>query len=721
MRMLTRSLVVFVTVVAAACGSVSGTPDAGGPDAPPDGPSPDAPPVDAPSPDAPPVDAPPGARTLTVARTGTGTGTVTSSVGGLDCGAICGAALPAGTVVTLTATPAAGSTFAGWTGPCTGAAPTCTLTLTADTTVGAGFTLMTHQVVVSLAGNGLGTVSSTPAGISCPGTCTTTAGHGAVITLTAAAQAGSTFAGWSGACSGTGPCALTVDGDRAVTATFAVADTLVVTRSGAGTGTVTSSPAGITCGADCSETYPPNTTVTLTATPAAGSVFQGWSGGGCAGTGPCTLTVNGAVTVDAMFGIPQCTLTVARAGTGTGTVVSTPTGISCGATCAVTTACGTTFTLTATPAGASSFAGWSGGCTGTGTCTVALTSSRTVTATFTQAPVMPNLVFVTSTTTTGNIGGLAGADAKCQSAAAQAGLAGTYRAWLSTSTANAIDRLGTASGWTLVDGRPFANTKADLAAGRIFYPITLDETGAARPFNSAWTATNSDGTWISVDNACSNWTSTANVGVTAGSTLGASGSWTAYSGNPCTSPLRLYCFGIDRAASVTVTPVAGRRIFMSQAAWSSGGGVASADALCASEAAAAGLTGTFKALLATTTASAASRFSTTGTPWVRTDGIALTSTAAAMFASSTSSYAVAPNLTAGGVALDTNPRRYLWSGAADMNALGTAASTCSNWTSTSATIMPTTAELSLATPSSLFGGIGYQTCAVANRLMCLQQ
>jgi hypothetical protein len=133
------------------------------------------------------------------------------------------------------------------------------------------------------------------------------------------------------------------------------------------------------------------------------------------------------------------------------------------------------------------------------------------------------------------------------------------------------------------------------------------------------------------------------------------------------------------------------------------------------------LTGTFRALLATTTASAASRFGTTGATWVRADGIAITTTAAELFAAATSAYRVVPNQTANGAYVTASPRRYLWSGATSLTATGTAASTCSDWTSTSSTVMPQLAELNTATPSNLFGGIGYLTCATAQRLMCLQQ
>jgi hypothetical protein len=77
--------------------------------------------------------------------------------------------------------------------------------------------------------------------------------------------------------------------------------TLTVAKAGSGTGTVTSSPAGLDCGAVCAYTYPPAKLVTLTASPSAGSVFSGWSGGGCSGTAPCSLVGNVPATVTATF------------------------------------------------------------------------------------------------------------------------------------------------------------------------------------------------------------------------------------------------------------------------------------------------------------------------------------------------------------------------------------------------------------------------------------
>ena len=76
---------------------------------------------------------------------------------------------------------------------------------------------------------------------------------------------------------------------------------LTVSKAGDGAGTVASTPAGIQCGTTCSATYLAGTSVTLTATPASGSTFTGWSGGGCTGTGTCTPADIDEVTVTATF------------------------------------------------------------------------------------------------------------------------------------------------------------------------------------------------------------------------------------------------------------------------------------------------------------------------------------------------------------------------------------------------------------------------------------
>jgi aryl-phospho-beta-D-glucosidase BglC (GH1 family) len=243
----------------------------------------------------------------------------------------------------------------------------------------------TFALTVAKAGTGSGTVTSSPSGINCGATCSANYTSGASVTLTPAAASGSTFAGWGGACTGTGACTVSMTAARSVTATFTSSATtfaLGVTRSGTGTGTVTSTPSGISCGATCSANYASGTSVTLTAAAAGGSSFTGW-GGACTGTGGCTVSMTAARSVTATFTTATTfALAVTRAGTGTGTVTSAPSGVNCGTTCSANYATGTSVTLTAAAASGSTFAGWSGACTGTAGCTVSMTAARNVTATF---------------------------------------------------------------------------------------------------------------------------------------------------------------------------------------------------------------------------------------------------------------------------------------------------------------------------------------------------
>jgi len=160
--------------------------------------------------------------------------------------------------------------------------------------------------------------------------------------------------------------------------------TITAADGGTGTGTIVSSPTGINCGTLCSATYPSGTTVTLTATPASGSAFSGWSGSYCSGTSPCSVAGAGSVTVSAMFAaLGTYTLTVSKQGPGT--VSSSPGGISCGSSCLASYASGSVVILTAVPGNGARFNGWTGGaCNGTGTCTVMLNTAMSVTASFSK-------------------------------------------------------------------------------------------------------------------------------------------------------------------------------------------------------------------------------------------------------------------------------------------------------------------------------------------------
>ncbi|MBV8051230.1 MAG: hypothetical protein JOZ80_08590 [Acidobacteriaceae bacterium] len=147
-------------------------------------------------------------------------------------------------------------------------------------------------------------IASTPAGINCGTSCTAGFKPGTQITLTATAGTNSAFAGWSGACTGTGACTVTLNSNTSVGAAFSLtAATLNLTLAGTGTGTVTSSPSGINCGTTCTATFPPGTQVTLMATAGANSYLVSW-GGACSGSTSCTVTLNNNESVTATLNSP---------------------------------------------------------------------------------------------------------------------------------------------------------------------------------------------------------------------------------------------------------------------------------------------------------------------------------------------------------------------------------------------------------------------------------
>lgn len=250
-------------------------------------------------------------------------------------------------------------------------------------------------VHVEIAGNGAGTVEAP--GIACGEDCDEEYAEGSEVVLVATPAEGSHFAGWSGVgCADTlnaAPlsCAATVDDAMNLVATFTLEQhALSVAVIGEGSGIVTSDPAGIGCEANCEATFDHGTQVTLTATPAVGSELVGWSSPTCPGTSPCTVSLTEARSITAEFGIQRHALSIALAGTGAGRVTSLPVGIDCGtsgtSTCGFPFAHGELITLTAAPSAGSVFAGWAGGCTGTGSCTVTVDAVKSVTATFDLQP-----------------------------------------------------------------------------------------------------------------------------------------------------------------------------------------------------------------------------------------------------------------------------------------------------------------------------------------------
>jgi uncharacterized repeat protein (TIGR02543 family) len=320
-------------------------------------------------------------------------------------GSACGATVPFGALVSLTATPDGSSLFKTWTTTCTGTG-TCSLTMNSPKTVGVRFDPSAYLFTANLAGAGQGTVSAidlTPDPdvllFACAaGPCSASVGSGHQVSVAAIPAPGFLFTGWTGTyCRGTAtPCTVAMDGARSATANFQPAEVpLGVVLTGAGSGTVTGGPIACTSGssAGCSGMVPYNTSVTLSAAPAPGYIFKRWEGAVGCGTAPtCTVTLTAAKTVNARFEPATFRVTVSMQGLGTGTVTRAATGFVCekagsaGATCTFDADNGTTVSLSAAPTGSSTFRGWGVVCTGTGACSFTANSDKSVWATFDPGP-----------------------------------------------------------------------------------------------------------------------------------------------------------------------------------------------------------------------------------------------------------------------------------------------------------------------------------------------
>ena len=171
-------------------------------------------------------------------------------------------------------------------------------------------------------------------------------------------------------------------------------------------------------------------------------------------------------------------------------------------------------------------------------------------------------VFVTSQTFTANLGGLSGADSKCQELADAAGLSGTFKAWLSDSTTDARDRLAQAAvPYMRVDGVPIADNFADLVDGDLAAPLEIDEAGmmaTGSPF--VWTRTSTAGIHpsragctqgppddpLGLCLTCRDWfdgvTGAPRFDGGIGSWLFANSQWTFNGANQCNDMNHVYCF-----------------------------------------------------------------------------------------------------------------------------------------------------------------------------------
>jgi uncharacterized repeat protein (TIGR02543 family) len=321
----------------------------------------------------------------------------------IDCGGgttDCTWSMPTSSTATLVETPSTGYSFAGWGGACTGTGQTCTVSMTGDRNVTASFTQAASDHVLTVTVTGNGTV--TGGGIACTSAggsgCTATEPADSNVTLTATPGSGAGFTGWGGACAGSSvTCTVTMSTDKSVTADFSGGGggstvPLAVTVSGSGSGRVTGG--GIDCGAGgstCAVNATTGSSVTLTATPATGSTFDGW-GGACSGTATtCSVTMDSAKAVSAGFSSsaapPGDSVLLTLRVSGAGSVASSAGTCSSDGPaklCTQSFARGASVVLTARAANGGRFVGWSGACSGTQTtCNLRLTAATTVNATFT--------------------------------------------------------------------------------------------------------------------------------------------------------------------------------------------------------------------------------------------------------------------------------------------------------------------------------------------------
>ena len=332
---------------------------------------------------------------LTVTLGGEGTGKV--SGGPIDCGldgAACAVDVDNGATVVLSATPGTDSAFGGWGIVCTGTG-TCSFKMNSAKTLSARFDPASYPLTVTVTGNGKVTGSGIDCGAGTSGACVARPAAGSTVTLSAAPVGDADFAGWSGACTGTGACTVTMSAARSVGASFQAATrSLTIAIGGGGAGSVTGP--GVNCsgssGTTCTTAWTPGAVVSLTATPSGNSPFGGW-GGACTGTGACTVTMDGAKTVTASFLAGLYRLTVSPQGTGGGTVAAvdgagSPLPLSCTVKGGVASGCtldlpgGTKVTLVAVSDATSVFSGWAIACVGTAPCSVTLSTNRTVAARF---------------------------------------------------------------------------------------------------------------------------------------------------------------------------------------------------------------------------------------------------------------------------------------------------------------------------------------------------
>ena len=249
--------------------------------------------------------------TLTVTKSGAGSGTVTAT--GLTCKSkTCSGTYNGGSSVTLTAAPATGSFFSGWSDGCDSVeGDTCTVVVSDNMTVTAAFGKL-FQLTVKKNTGGTVTSDDEEQVINCGDDCNETYQSGTAVVLTAVPDDNSKFASWTG-CPGkaANACTVNMSAKKTVTAKFRAKKQYTLKTVLQKGGTVSSDDSNIVCDATlkaktCTGALKyredDNTQVVLTAANAENYEFTGWSGGVCAGAETtCTVTITGSKTVKANF------------------------------------------------------------------------------------------------------------------------------------------------------------------------------------------------------------------------------------------------------------------------------------------------------------------------------------------------------------------------------------------------------------------------------------
>ncbi len=462
--------------------------------------------------------------------------------------------------------------------------------------------------------------------------------------------------------------------------------TLSITIAGTGSGGV-SALGGISCTTGtCNFTVEDGTTISLNSVVNTGSTFDGWSmdAASCATTTPCEIQMTGNRAVTATYSIKTFSVTLRKYNLSgaDGTIsLSGPGGVGCGVSCIATTSVlpyGQYMLSGVVDGGTNVVLGWPQGCSGTASsCMVSVDADKTFVVVFGPPS---NYVFALSLDVApGALGGVGGADTRCQNAASAAGLpdAASFRAWLSTSSINARDRLGTARGWVRPDGLPVADAVTSFASatGSMWFPPSLTADKLSSPWNGAVTGTKADGT-LNAAASCGDFASTSGSTMT-GLLGGGFPEWTEYiyTQNCSDTFLAIYCFGTGKTTTLTLPTIAGRKAFVTANPLGppAGSFVSTLDTACQT----AGGAATYKAFVSPGAMSVQSRFDLTKQLWVRPDGVPIAFDLPRLFTSM------------GGplvpLAFDQNGMAVsgqTWTGSIDPSQVSDA--DCSDWTMTTA-------------------------------------